>query len=95
MTSMNQHLQTAQPDLIPHKEARARWQEFSAGSKRDYLTRSNKKTDKNAIPTISFTGSPARTTTLNCCTHSKETSKWRTLPRPLRTTIPSAAEASQ
>ena len=70
MPSMNQHLTAVQPDLIPHKEARARWQEFSAGSKRDYLTRSNKKTDKNAIPTISFTGSPARTTTLNCCTHS-------------------------
>jgi hypothetical protein len=73
MTSMNQHLQTAQPDLIPHAEARARWFDFSAGvvaTERPYLTRSNKKTDKNAIPTISFTGSPARTTTLNCCTHS-------------------------
>jgi len=67
--SLDSWLLDAAPDLIPHREARDIYGDF-VGSRREYLTRNNYKLNKSDIPTVSWTGSPARTGFLNACTNS-------------------------
>jgi len=75
--SLDEYLTETRTDLVPHREARDCWAEFRAARdyttpRVDYMTRENhnKKTKLNRIPTISWTGAPARTGVRNACTDS-------------------------
>ena len=73
--SLNQHLCAASPEPVSYDVARHAWYEFRAAHGHrtpvaPYMSEPNQKIVKNQIPTISFTGNPARTSGLNACTAS-------------------------
>ena len=75
MTTLTNHLIAAQPDLVPHADARAAWADFRADMghkthRAPFLSEPNTKIAKNRVPTISFTGTPARVSGFNACTNS-------------------------